>query len=374
MCQACPGDDPNVHVTCSKVLRTTAPTAVGRRALDLSDVGMEFRVTEVTLRGVGLSGVVPVSAINKWTYMTTIDLSTPADSNIINDLQLPPGSICAMITACENGGCSLGGDSVPLCDASGRPLLSANAANAPFNYAALGYAIGGIAAFVVLVCFVALMVTRRADYLKRRKRKERKMKKRRMSRRQLGSSPATVSRLQDELRASRDSQRVQSPRLPKTASRRLSGSRKSMSRKGSQRAKNSYRADASEGQWSQAFDYQSGATYWINNVTGAFSWSPPAGVAPPGPAAGGGLARGGSMRAPPPPLPSTASQRGGAVRAPPPGAPLSPVAVGMFGGPPGGFAPPQQPVWEEIYDSATDSSYWVNPVTGQFSWQPPTGR
>lgn len=45
---------------------------------------------------------------------------------------------------------------------------------------------------------------------------------------------------------------------------------------------------------------------------------------------------------------------------------------------PGGFpgvAPNvMQSPWEEIYDSATDSSYWVNSATGAFSWTNPNGR
>jgi hypothetical protein len=134
-------------------------------------------------------------------------------------------------------------------------------------------------------------------------------------------------------------------------------------------------------EWSQAFDYQSGATYWINNITGAFSWSPPAGMQSAARPNGNNA----SFRAPPPPLPST--NKGGMMQPAPPLSRMpvaAPLAAGAFGAAPGGFgsAPgvgygnavqTQGPAWEEIYDSGTDASYWVNPATGQFSWQNPVG-
>ena len=62
------------------------------------------------------------------------------------------------------------------------------------------------------------------------------------------------------------------------------------------------------------------------------------------------------------------------------------MAFGALGAAPGGFgapsgadlsyaqAPMPQDMWEEIYDSATDSSYWVNSSTGQFSYKDPHSR
>jgi hypothetical protein len=375
-CDSCAQPSADHHITCVTQAVTTSST--GRR---LSVPVMERRITEIVLRNINATGVVPVTALNALTSLMFVDLSSDADSATPNDISLPANKPCANIKACQDAsvGCNFNrGDTcnAPVCDDLGLPITTGCAATSRVNTVAIGAAVGSILFLLLLGGLLAYYLAtkkQRDRAARRRKRKAaKKSEERRMQRdmEDAGYNP-NVARLR-----SGESQ----SRLDRT------GSRKSMSRKSSKKAfKTGYRPDsqAPESQWSQAFDYQSGATYWINNVTGAFSWTPPAGMGVQQPPA---FASGGSMRAPPPPIPSASF--GGMTPAPPMSrmpAMAPPMAAGAFGAAPGGFgsAPgrgfgnsypqPGGPLWEEIYDSATDSSYWVNPATGQFSWQNPMG-
>jgi hypothetical protein len=138
--------------------------------------------------------------------------------------------------------------------------------------------------------------------------------------------------------------------------------------------------------WSQAYDYQTGATYYINNITGAFQWNPPPAnelvqQQPP------------QMGGPPMPMIAPGGFAGGGVPAYGAPAPAQQFGGGAFGAAPGGFgstggfggggggggggfggyAPAMAGQWEEVYDSSSDSSYYVNSQTGEFSWSNPNG-
>jgi hypothetical protein len=148
------------------------------------------------------------------------------------------------------------------------------------------------------------------------------------------------------------------------------------------------RGDAAQGAtWSQAYDFASGATYFVNNVTGEVSWNPPADSSLLAPTTASmaavpyGAVGGSGMMAPPPGM-ATADPYG-LTPAPQYGAGggFGSTAAAAVASPYGGFnvanpvygsaAGSSMNAWEEVYDSATDSSYWVNAQTGEFTYQPP---
>ena len=94
--------------------------------------------------------------------------------------------------------------------------------------------------------------------------------------------------------------------------------------------------------WQQAFDFQSNTHYWVNLITGEFEWERPAA------ASTGGI----SVESEPQMSRTTPSQSTTALS----------LSLGR----------PRKSDWEEVYDDASDSSYFINCTTGQFSRTDPT--
>jgi len=372
----------------------------------------EVRITEIVLPSIGAWGVAPVQALNQLPNLLFVNFATLPNTTYINVITLPPGTTCALIDACADPSlpCTLGGDSTPLCDADGQPILSTGLPTPVDTRIVVGLALALLAMFIV-VFFVALCLLWRAEFDRRLRREKRRDERRGGAHAPTDTAKATTRALLNQAGLT---SLASSHMLKSSSSQRALKRRRSMRARattGSGRYNVEY---APSNQWSQAFDYQSGATYWINNVTGAFSWTPPAGFAPQPPPqpqpmmrSSRSLAPSQSFRAPPPPLPVAPAGM------PPPGPPpmqrapsMAPsmaqpmaqpayqsmrvnnnsMAFGALGAAPGGFgapsgadlsyaqAPMPQDMWEEIYDSATDSSYWVNSSTGQFSYKDPHSR
>ena len=402
----------------------------------------ERRIVELRLGNVGAKGVVPVTVLAAFSAVRTINFTADPALPGAAQLQLPRGAECASIPACLDIGCDLG-PTVPVCDSFGRaptvaPVKPAIAAPGVIAAAVLGSLV--VAGFLAVGTYMYVTKDARARRARKAKkqreeREYKEAKKRIRKRERRGKEPKRADvkfvqkyeRQQAKRQARSGASSAGGSSLPDdepyapvptpggASSRSLgrSESRRSLSRNDSRRSlsrKQSLRraykprnaragTSADEDTWSPALDMASGATYYINNRTGQFSWTPPGGG---GGAPGGG---GGGSRA------MTPSPAVPASRMMPPTPPPAPAAnfyappqfaQGAFGAAPGGFgsagagggfrgpAPPMPPMgfygapamgggggqqqWEEVYDSVSDSSYWISPLTGEFSYTNPYGR
>jgi len=402
-CEACQVPDVTHYIKCDTIAVRSSTGVLLRH---------EVRITEIVLPSIGAWGEAPVQAFNVFPNLLFLNFETLPDTEYINVITLPPGMTCARIIACDDPSlpCSLGGDSTPICNADGLPILSTGVPTPVNTSILIGLACGVLAMFV-LAFLVALCLLWRAEFDRRLRREKRRDERSGGAHATSDTAKATTRALLNQAGLT---SLASSNMLKSSASLRSLKRRRSMKARAARATTGNGRytvENASANQWSQSFDYQSGATYWINNVTGAFSWTPPAGSAPQPPPqqhqpmpmmmaspSSRSVGSSHSFRAPPPPVPGMPPPGPPPVQRAPSMAMAQPVyqsmrvnqsasmAFGALGAAPGGFgapsgadmsyaqAPMPQDMWEEIYDSATDSSYWVNSSTGQFSYKDPHSR
>ena len=349
--------------------------ATTRRRLDdqgrelLPAQGLELRITKIQLRNVGMNGVLSVSALNGFSALTNLDLSSAqgvSGENLITFSaveRLVSGERCVNVDVCQINGvfCDLGETAIP-CPEDGV-LQGTEAPEKLSDAVIIGAAVGG--GVVVIMAFAAILYVR-----SNQKREERKRKKRRERRRRerdeygyemdpysgapssrgksRGGGGGRSGRGKTRSGSRRSARRSGGASGGRSSSRGSSSGRRSKSKRSSSKKrktlKKNYRPSKTAGNsvWQEAYDYNSGSAYYVNQQTGEFSWTNPE-------------VGGGSGGAPPPGSPPQAAS--GPPVAPSRGAPqvAQPVVAG---------ASP----WEEVYDSQSDQVYYVNSNTGEFSW------
>jgi hypothetical protein len=390
-CTACVAPDSNdTDVECA---------LFGRSSLRRDLSGLEERhVISIVLRNAGLQGVLSSDALNSFSELAFVDLSG-------NNITLPEGELCAMINACVDpaAGCDLG--IVALCDSNGNPQGSSP--NTAFEFTGtVGYVLAILAGVALSIALVAIIITFSYNWYysverkaaRKEMRREARLARRRLERerrrQQQQGTPGTPNRLQRISQniaaalpigrppglgsppspgslanrmsvkfrnipitpfilssssvppppgpppghsslpklppARRKKSRYQPPQLP------TNDKTYDLDRPRSSDLRNLRPVDSSLA-WAEAVDPNSGNMYWINHITGQFSWTPP--IAP------------------------TYTQNN------------------PYGGAPGGFgAAPATPqlerlgvsssngAWEEVFDAPTGQTVWVNPTNGLFSW------
>ena len=362
----CGDDDLADHAVICETVATNTSGVSGRRQLAPGDAG-ERRIVGLRFKNLGIVGAVPQNALNALTALREINFSSDPTKPFANDIVLPTGTACVAVNVCKTILCNFG-NSAPSCYSPEPTATGLSVA------AITGIIIGSILAFVFACCLIIVVYSRRQAEAKRRRRKQKKKE----------------SKMRQE----------RGDTLTSNIKRRISmgmGAKKGSARK-IYRPKGDVQQPGSAGTWVQTFDPISGAQYWTNIVTGEFSWTPPQQQQ--------SLSRGYAQSMNNPMFASASLPREGyAFRGAPGGfgsvgTPYS-NAAGLpalpssrpFGGgggppPPGGgslrsygsqsqFPPilPQSRIdrWEEVYDSATDRSYWVSATTGQVSYTPPPG-
>jgi len=348
----------------------------------------------------GIVGTIPETTLNAFGALREVNFTSDPSQPFANVITLPPGDECASVEVCKTIMCDFGADA-PSCYKPAPPPSSGSGLS---SGAIFGIVIGAFAGVALLsgvgyVAYTRSAASKKKD--KRRQKKKKKLAKKRSAKSMGGRRPSMAAALK----------------------RRMSLGKKKQSFRKVYRPKNE-EPDA-PGTWIQTFDPVSGAQYWMNNVTGEFSWTPPQlNNPPPNPygmqrmASGYGNNFGGPMvpatspagpmmpYSPGPPMMGGAGmpQQGdgyafrgapggfGSVGAPMRGGGFQALARGQqqAAAPPGGggilrnagnsgpiMAPPipqsRPDRWEEVYDSATDRSYWVSASTGQISYNPPPG-
>lgn len=373
VCDACrPCTTTQCIVTRAKLI-TPSPAAKGRRNL----LTFERRIVEIRLGNVGAVGEINPVLFEAFAALEVLDMTSDPTLPNANHLTLAKTkdgatSECAQIPSCTNGAhCKLDSE-VPVCDERGLPPGAPSRSATVDPALAAGASVGTVVGLLALCGASYYYVT--AESRRRRAKKKSREKKlrqaeRRVRRAQEEGMPPDARDLRVLERAASSRGGESSRSLTAAASSRSLGKVKSF--------KKTYQPRGGPGAggatWSQAIDYASGATYYINNVTGQFQWERP----PPGEMISGAPGLRG------PPAPPSASPF-----APPQFARgafgAAPGGFGSFAGPPGGgfaavaYGGPMSGAggaqWEEVYDSSSDSSYWINSATGEFSWTNPNGR
>jgi len=340
---------------------------------DANTTSGERRVTGIVLRNVSASGVVVPDVINAFSQLQYIDLSG-------NDLSLPVGLSCLPIYNCLLQGvvCDFGAN-VPVCDASGLPVGSLNAATFTFNawtLVILGIVFGSAlvlccAAFACAKCRSWRETSEHIERLAEARREKRRQRKeqRRVQSDGTNNSSGRFARISANLRHSPAliTRRIQSVNValsPLFAHLHMppppgppppgmvNVNHPTMPPPGIGAKKRSHYQPPTGGfdgdpaghdpslAWREASDPTTGNKYWTNLVTGQFSWTPPVMAASVDAVPLGG-AYGGFGREP---------------RSTPKGL-LQPISGSDKGA----------DQWEEVFDASTGTSTWVNEATGAFS-------
>lgn len=361
---------------------------------------MERRITGLRFRNVGIRGELPVPVISRFTALEYLDLSSDQSKPFDNLIILPAGEDCVSVDFCLKIECDFGREA-PLC------LNGTVSPTSPELQLSTGAWVGiGIGASIVLLILLLVMYIC-MDQRRQRLRREQRERSSRSKRRGAGQElyrKETAQNLQSTLtrRASigdllrRDKNASQAPRSGKSFVKRYRP-----------------KPESEASSWVQSYDPMSGATYWANTVTGEFSWHPPPseqGDAPiPPPSRASPIT---AFPAPPPSRPGSWSAYPIATDAPSSSygnmAPfLGADTLGTFGSAPGGFGsnggggyggspnqglsasnpsfgqsmPALPPAglldtsveWQEVYDSTTDESYWINTQTNEITYRRPPG-
>jgi len=341
----------------------------------------ERRIVGLRLKNIGMVGDIPEIALSALTALQELDMASDNSKPFANQIRPPTGKECASVEACKTIACDFG-EIAPSCYKPGH--TSSPTVADPFTAPAIaGVTIGAILVVVLLSGLIYVVVSRRNSSKKKKHRREMKRH---------GSSGS-----------------MRSGRRP-SLSQRMLGKRTQSFRKLYRPPKGENSQPDSPGTWVQTFDPVSSAHYWMNTVTGEFSWSPPpqmmqqqqqsvqgaygspfgSALSNPGyfssPLAQQQPREGYAFRGAPGGFGSVGYRNNPAAGAAFPPLPTSrtPGGPGMGGG--GGILrnagnvaapmPPPLPQsrmdrWEEVYDSATDRSYWISSTTGQISHTPP---
>jgi len=279
----------------------------GRRLLGQTEPSSYLHITGIYLESSDLVGYVNVSAIQEMEYLRTLDLSNSAGSVDANTILGP--TPCIDIPGC--------GSLIDCIFPPTAPQVCTGGLESG-SVVSLGMITGIIVAVVLIfLCLLCIIIIRRRS----REQEEQPVPSgRRFS---IANAGATLFSNAIFLRESGD--RVPVMRDTKSPRRFSLGSgRKTNTRQ--------YKPDPSstlvskDDAWQESFDYQSNSRYWVNMVTGEFSWINPTIK---------------DVEAPMLPIPTATRSPHG---------------------------------WEAVYDSATDSSYYYNAITGEFSRTNPDDR
>ena len=218
-CFACTSNDENHAVICEE-----APTSVpGRRVLNGQ---VERRIVGLRFRNLNISGVVPVTALGMFSAIREINFSSVLGDPNPNNLQLPESVSCIDIARCAVAGvtCDFGPEA-PLCNGAQTRSNGGPSGN-PSDPVLIG---GVIAAVLTVLGVVVLLVVRR-----------------RMSSSSRASGPQNPAHLRN---------------------RELSNAK----------GRSTFRKSSVPMQslWREEFDVASGTKFWTNTATGEFTWSSP---------------------------------------------------------------------------------------------------
>jgi hypothetical protein len=355
-CEVCPPTNDEYFIRCEimPITSTSSRRLHSNRNL-VANSGFERRITGIKLRNVGIVGTIPVSILNSFSALTILDLSSNSSKPFGNQLTAPADATgdCVAVDICKKIDCNFG--------AAVKSCYSPEGEVSQLSSGAIAGIVLGVLAVMGIFLVIGLAVYRGGNLTRRQ---------------QLAGT----------------SQEGRGKSFSESLKRTISGSMKTTR---SFRRPYTPKGETPDnpGTWIETFDPVSKAKYWMNNVTGEFSWGPP-------PVSNG---RAASQQMPKDWL---AYEEFGAFgnEGTAEGAFTSNPLYEVSGGdnneklPKAGIAramttksvlkkaravketpePPLpqavQDTWEELYDSATDRSYWVSALTKQISYTPPPGQ
>ena len=248
-CDSCSANTEAHAIECESVI-DPQPTTRRRRRLAL-DGPQERRIVRLTLRNLGLVGVLPVAAINQLSALRVLDLSNDPDAPFPNRLELPSGASCANIPICLRSGVSCVLDSaIPLCDENGFPITLKQPKDSPGdnNNNNEGQQAGPSIPVIVGASATALAL--------------------------VGSIVALLLVVRHRRNSNN---RSHGPHTPMPSSAASSPSPSAPQRMGSPAFSTTRGGlDPASAAWKEAVDEATGAIYFINTLTGEFSWTSPA--------------------------------------------------------------------------------------------------
>lgn len=231
-CSACSNNNAQHAVLCE----TIAVVGAGRRL----QASRERRIVVLRLRNLNLNGQVPFAALRMMTSAREINLGNTVGAPNPNVLSLPSSNTCVDVPRCSVSGVTCDFDTLPVC-ASGA--ARDEAASTSTNVAV----VAGVAVAAMLLVGVVVLLVVRA---------------RRRSSGETASQPVPTA---VPVVLTNDS----GP--PEDEPINAAPPRKSLSRSFSLGRKKSSAASP----WKELMDEATGARYWMNTITGEFSWSAP---------------------------------------------------------------------------------------------------
>lgn len=353
----------------------------------------ERRITGFRFRNLNIKGTVDQFVLFAFTALKHVDLSSNRSRAWGNRILPSFGSNCVEVKACDaDGGSCNFGVVAPLCSALPPTPAPTSAPSQVGLY--VGIAVGGAIALGLLSLTLIYLTNRRNK--KRAREEKRKAKDRKRRKMMQGNDEEDVVSVFSQGTIGGSSMGSAPPARKSISKKPYSSLR---TRRNSYQKM--YRAPSGDSQgsmvsaggaapppprWVQQVDPNTGIPYWVDPASGAITReNPMMGLAPPPSGnksmmrkdSAKALAKKGSSRA----LKSASSahqvltkkgsSRNVAAPSGPPVPPQSrmPSSMSMQRMPVPGEAPVGP--WEEVFDNATGSTYWVNSSTGQFSWTRP---